>query len=244
MILLLVTALPGWTQKCTIGGALRYPVQASLTTIPEQVFYFADDVNSIYIVRPEDKMKPRSLLFPEVFARYMFNDNIFIRYNFGYLSYLKSVNINYNSRFHDNLNYTNSFDYSYLTNQLGAGYRFLRGKEVRMHLSAGVSHYYLIRFKEVSRKDESLLLVNQFPYGQLIHQDFSSITRSLFTYHFEVGLEYYLFTLSVSYQNSFTGLNEQGDFYDSYQAVFINAGINIFNFLVENKKFIRHKAER
>jgi len=106
----------GLAQKITLGASLRYPVFASLPSFDEKVFLFADDVNSIYAVRPEKGLKPRSLLFPEICGRYLFNDNIFIRYELGYLSYLKTVNINYNSRFHDNLNYEYSFDYSYLTN--------------------------------------------------------------------------------------------------------------------------------
>jgi len=230
-------------QKFTIGGALRYPVSADLSTLSDKTFYFADDVNSIYTVQPDDRLKPRSFLFPEAYARFMANDNIFVRYKIGYLSYLKSVNINYNSGYHNNLDYTNSFDYSFLTNQISAGFRFFRGKEIRLELSAGVSYYYLLWFKEVSRKDESLLLVNQYPYGQVIHQDLSSINSSFFDYDLSAGLEYYVFNLNLSYQQSFTGLNERGDFYRSYQAVFINVGINLFNFLVENKRIVKFKPE-
>jgi hypothetical protein len=243
ILILAMNFLEGVSQKFTLGGVLRYPIYSELLTVEEKIYYFSDDVNSIYSVQPEDKLKPRSLMFPEVYARIMFNDNIFARYKMGYLSFLKSVNINYNSRFHDNLNYTNNFDYSFLTNQLSAGYRFLRGKEIRFELSAGVSHYYLLRFKEVSRKDKSLLLVNQYPFGQVIHQDISSIKRSFFSYDFSAGLEYYILILNVSYQRSFTELNVEGDFYQAYNAFFVSAGINLFNFLIENKKFVKYKTE-
>lgn len=233
----------GISQKLTIGGALRYPIYAELSTIDEKIYYFSDDVNSIYIVQTDDKLKPRSIMFPEIYARVMFNDNIFTRYKIGYLSFLKSVNINYNSRFHDNLNFTNSFDYSFLTNQISVGYRFLRGKEIRLELSAGVSNYYLLSFKEVSHKDESLLLVNQYPHGQVIHQDISSIRKSFFCYDLSAGLEYYILLLNVSYQRSFTELNVEGDFYQTYNSLFVSAGINLFNFLIENKKFVKYKPE-
>ena len=243
MLLVSMNTHKGISQKFTIGGALRYPIYAELSTIDEKIYYFADDVNSIYSVQPEDKLNPRSFIFPEVYARVMFNDNIFARYRIGYLSFLKSVNINYNSRYHDDLNYTNSFDYSFLTNQLSVGYRFFRGKEFRFELSAGVSNYYLLRFKEVSHKDESLLLVNQYPFGQVIHQDFSSIKNSFFCYDLSAGLEYYILLLNVSYQGSFTELNVEGDFYKSYNAFFVSAGINLFNFMIENKKIVKYKSE-
>jgi hypothetical protein len=233
----------GISQKFTLGGALRYPVYSELSTIAEKTYYFSDDVNSIYSVRPENQLQPRSVIFPELYARVMFNDNIFARYRLGYLSFLKSVNINYNSRYHDDLNYTNSFDYSFLTIQLSFGYRFFRGKEVRFELSAGVSNYYLIRFKEVSHKDESLWLVNQYPFGQIIHQDISSIRNNFFCYDLSAGLEYYVLLINVSYQRSFTELNEEGDFYHSYNAFFVCAGINLFNFLIENKKIVKYKSE-
>lgn len=243
LLLVLINIHEGISQKFTIGGTLRYPIYAELSTIDEKIYYFSDDVNSIYLVQPEDKLTPRSLIFPDVYARVMFNDNIFTRYKIGYLSFLKSVNINYNSRYHDDLNYTYSFDYSFLTNQLSMGYRFFRGKEIRFELSAGVSNYYLLRFREVSHKDESLLLVNQYPYGQVIHQDISSIKNSFFCYDLSAGLEYYILLINVSYQRSFTELNVEGDFYKSYSAFFVSAGINLFNFMIENKKFVKYKSE-
>ena len=90
-IMILFTA-QGISKKITFGGALRYPVNAELTTANEITYFFADDVNSVYSVQPDDRLQPRSLLFPEIYGRMMFNDNIFIRYNIGYLSYLKNFN--------------------------------------------------------------------------------------------------------------------------------------------------------
>ena len=238
-VLLVGMTSQAFTQKLTVGADLRYPVFSELETKEGRTLYFADDINSAYQVDSDHRLRSRSFAFPESYARYLFNDNVFVQYQIGYLSYLKTVNTLYKSSLHNNVKYTNSFDYSYLTNQLSVGYRFLRGKEMRFTLSGGIGQYYLLRFKEISRKDESLWLKNLVPYGQVIHQDYASISDQFFTYIFSGGLEYYILTVKVTYHQSFTNLNETGDFINAYRAFYISAGLNLLNFQVRNKKLIR-----
>jgi len=238
-ILLVGMTQQAFTQKLTIGADLRYPVISELETNEGRILYFADDINSAYQVDSDHRLQSRSFAFPELYARYLVDDNIFAQYQIGFLSYLKTVNTLYNSSLHNNVEYANSFDYSYLSNELSVGYRFLRGKEMRLTLSGGLGHYYLLRFKEVSRKDESLWLKNQYPYGQVIHQDYASIADQFFAYKITGGLEYYILTVSVSYHQSFTDLNNTGEFNNSYRALYINAGLNLLNFQMKNKKLIR-----
>lgn len=240
-IFLVLASMAMHAQKLTFGMALRYPQSSSLETNEGRTLYFADDINSAYKVSSDHALQPRSIAFPELHSRYLLNDNVFLQYQLGFLSYLKTVNILYNSSLHNEVEFSNSFDYSFLTNQLSFGYRFLRGKEMRLTLSADLGNYYLMRFKEVSRKDESLWLKNQHPYGQIIHQDYASLADMFFVAGISGGIEYYLLTLKVSYQQSFTGLNEEGDFYTAFRGLYLTAGLNLLNFHVKSKKLIRMK---
>jgi hypothetical protein len=229
-------------QRLTFIPGIRIPALANLATTGHLTYYFSDDVNSVYNIRTDDLMKSRSLLFPEMNIRYLFNDNLYVNWLAGYLSFLKELEINYDSRFQTNTRYFTQFDYSFLTNSLSAGYRFFRGKEVRLLLDAGIDYHMLTRFKEVSRKDEKYFLINQYPYGHIIHQNFSDIAAGFFSYQVRAGIEYYLFTFQAGITGSITDINgsEKSSFYKGYNCFFISAGINIVHWLPRSGRNIKH----
>lgn len=230
-------------QRVTFTPGIRIPVSAGIATTNQLTYYFSDDVNSVYHIRTEDGLAPRSLFFPEGTIRYLMNDNLFVTYQAGYLSFLKELEINYNSRFQSDTRYFTQFDYSFLTNTLSAGYRFFRGKEVRLILQAGIDHHLLVRFKEISRKDEKYFLINQYPYGHIIHQNFSEIAGGFMNYQVRAGIEYYIFTFQAGMEGSITDLNASSarDFYKGYSFYFVSAGINLVHWLPKSGRNIRHE---
>jgi hypothetical protein len=230
-------------QRLTFTPGICVPAGASLSTAGHLTYYFSDDVNSVYDIRTNDLLKTRSLFFPEVNIRYLFNDNFFVNWQAGYLSFLKELEINYNSRFQTDTRYYTQFDYSFFTNSLSAGYRFFRGKEVRLIVSAGIDYHQLVRFKEVSRKDEKYFLINQYPYGHIIHQNFSEIVNGFLNYQVRAGIEYYLFTFQAGMTGSITDINASAEssFYKGYTCYFVSAGINLIQWLPRSGKNIKHQ---
>lgn len=231
-------------QRLTVTPGIRIPASASLATTGNLVYYFSDDVNSVYDIRTDDLLKPRSLFFPEINVRYLFNDNLFVTWQAGYLSYLKELEINYNSRFQTDTRYFTQFDYSFFTNSLSAGYRFFRGKEMRLVVSGGIDYHQLVRFKEVSRKDEKYFLINQYPYGHIIHENFSQIADGFPNYQVRAGIEYYIFTLQAGVTGSFTDMNTSAEssFYKGYRYYFVSAGINLIQWLPRSGRNIKHET--
>ena len=229
-------------QKLTIGAKIVFPYSTELETSPELDYYYADDINSFYKLVPEDKLNTRSYFSLTIYTRYMFNDNWFINYEAGYLPYLKHYNIYYNTTYIDNINLKTRFEYSYFTNSLKLGYIFLRTKEVRPKIFAGINTFSLFRFREVIHRAEEYRLVNQYPYGQVIHQQIAAIKDNFLNYTIGAGLDYYILNFEFVYDCSFdkTGTDE---FYKFYKSFYFTAGINLATILIKTKKVRKYNME-
>ena len=229
------------SQKLTTGIKTVIPINAKLETIDELNYYYADDVNSWYKLVPEDKLITRSYISLKFFTRYMVNDNWFISHEVGYLPFLKKYNLYYNCTYINNINLKTRFDYSYFTNSIFVGYKFLRIKEIRPKLYGGISLFSLFRFKEVLSRAEEYRLVNQYPYGQVIHQQIGSIKNNFLNYTVGFGFEYYILNFDIIYDCSFKNIGSD-DFYKLYKSLYLNVGINLANILVKSKKVVKHKV--
>ncbi len=75
LLLLLLLGVPLYlpAQGLKIGVKAATPVFASLETVQQTSYYFADDRNSMYSVRPDNTLKKRFVVFPRLFAQYMLN---------------------------------------------------------------------------------------------------------------------------------------------------------------------------
>jgi hypothetical protein len=229
-------------QKLTFGAKIIFPFKTELETLSELNYFYADDINSSYKLVPENKLKTRSYVSLIIYTQYMLNDNWFISYYTGYLPYLKRYNIYYNTTYIDNINLKTRFDYSFFTNSLRLGYKFLRTKEVRPKIYAGVTYFSLFRFKEVLHRAEEYRLVNQYPYGQVIHQQIAAIKDNFFSYTIGLGLDYYLLNFDIVYDYSILDVGNDL-FYKHYSSLYFTAGINLATLLVKSRKVIKYKFE-
>lgn len=230
------------SQKLTTGIKTIIPINPKLETVDELNYYFADDVNSSYKLVPEDKLKTRSYISLKIYTRYMVNDNWFISHEAGYLPYLKKYNLYYNSTYINDINLKTRFDYSFFTNSLLFGYKFLRIKEIRPKLYGGISLFTLLRFKEVLNRAEEYRLVNQYPYGQVIHQQIATIKNNFLNYTVGVGFEYYILSFDIVYDCSFNKIGGD-ELYKLYNSFYFSVGLNLVNILVKSKKVEKYKFE-
>lgn len=223
----------------SINGIL--PIDPRIETINELNYYYADDINSQYKVNPEDVLRARSIISIKPGFRNMLNDNWFVNYEISYLSFLKTIKILYNTRHINNVNLDTRFNYSYLSNTLTGGYRFLHIKEVRPKLYTGISLYSLIRFKEIGHRADENKLINLYPYGQIIHQEISAIKNNFLAYTIGFGLEYYLLNFNIEYVSSMTKLGAKNSIYKNFNVLYFSTGLNLKTFLIISKKIKNYK---
>lgn len=229
--LLVSLSLPAQSLKVGIKAAT--PVLARLETVQQTNYYFADDRNSAYSVRPDNNLKKRFVIFPRLFAQYMLNDNVYIHYEAGYSSYLMSYKIRGYNEFKNDLILDTHIDYSFITNSLFIGYKFLRTRELRPRLYSGLTHATLLPLREVTKRDPEYYLKNIEPYGQVINRQIYGITNSFFTHTIGIGIDYYILNIDVFYDYSL-GKLESGQvmpLYKNYRMLTVCAGINLLGML-------------
>jgi hypothetical protein len=196
-------------------------------------YFYADDRNSSYTLRPGKGMEKRFVVFPKLFAQYMLNDNWLIGYEAGYSTFLKKYAIRADNTFKSNLVLDTYYDYSFFSNALYIGYRFLRTREIRPKLFTGISHLALLRMEEVTRRAEEYHLKNIEPYGKVIHQQVNGFSNSFFAHTIGFGIEYYLLTIDITYDYAITPLekNNSMPFYTKYHMLNLSAGLNLLGVL-------------
>jgi hypothetical protein len=242
ILLLLGTGLSGSAQKLSLGIKTVLPLNSILETPSHFNYYFADDINSSYYVAPENSISAMTLITLRPYIHCMFNDNIFMNYELSVISYLKTVRIRYNTTYVHDIGLDTRFNYTFFTNSVVAGYKFLRGKEIRPRVYFGASTYSLIAFKEVTQRAAKYKLINQYPYGQIIHQNFTPIRNNFYAYVFGIGLDYYVINFDFYYDftPSTVGSNTTS-IYKNYHSSYFTVGVNLWSFLIRSKKIIRFK---
>jgi hypothetical protein len=229
-------------QKLFIGVKSVLPVNSAIETPSHFNYYFADDINSSYYVAPENSISAMTLITLRPYIHYMFNDNLFMNYELSVISYLKTVRIRYNNTYVHDIGLDTRFNYTFFTNSVVAGYKFLRGKEIRPRVYFGASTYSLLAFNEVTQRAEKYKLINQYPYGQIIHQNFTPIRNNFYTYTLGVGFDYYVLNIDFCYDfTPKTVGSNKTSIYKNYNSSFITIGVNLWSFLIRSKKIIRFK---
>ncbi|HEX8530616.1 MAG TPA: hypothetical protein VF646_11360, partial [Cytophagales bacterium] len=206
------------------------------TTQP--TFYFADDVNTEFRVKPEAAMRPRLLVYPRLFCQYLFNDNYLVSFESGYLSLLKQYTIREYGDFKQDFVWDTRYKYTFFTNTFHAGYAFWRTREVRPRVFAGITQYVPLEVTEVTGRAAENRLARVEPYGQVIHRNIRALPGSLWTTTVGAGLQYYLFQVDVYYDRSL-GRVEKNQFqplYRHYSSFSATAGVNLLHLLVKSKK--------
>jgi hypothetical protein len=240
-LLLLFTVLLPLTvdaQSLKIGLKASAPLSANLETVQQASYYFADDRNTAYNVRPDKGLEKRFIVFPRLFAQYMLNDNLLLGYETGYTTFLKKYTIRADSDVKNNQVMDTHYDYSFFTNTLYAGYKFLRTRELRPKLYTGITHLTLLRLKEVTNRSTEYYLNNIDPYGRVIHQQVNSLQNSIFAHTIGFGIEYYILNIDLTYDYSLTTLEKAAamPFYRQYRMLSLSAGINLLGVLPGSSK--------
>jgi hypothetical protein len=229
-------------QKLYIGLKSVLPVNSVLETPVRFNYFFADDINSSYEVYPENSLSTMTMITLRPFIHYMMNDNWFMNYEFSVISYLKTVRIRYNTTYAHDIGVDTRFNYIFMTNSLVAGYKFLRGKEIRPRVYFGASSYTLLTFKEITQRAEKYKLINQYPYGQIIHQNFTPIRNNFYTYLLGVGFDYYVLNFDFYYEFSPKSVgSNKTSIYKNYHSSNVAIGVNLWSFFIRSKKIIRFK---
>jgi hypothetical protein len=125
------------------------------------------------------------------------------------------------------------YDYSFFTNTLYAGYKFLRTRELRPKIFSGITHLSLLRLQEVTNRSIEYHLRNTDPYGKVIHQQVNGMHNSFFAHTIGVGIEYYILNIDITYDYSITTLEKTSSmpFYTQYRMLSLSAGINLLGVL-------------
>jgi hypothetical protein len=234
-LLLLIYFLPFSlsAQSLKIGLKASAPISANLSTVKELNYYYADDRNSAYTLNPDKGLEKRFVVFPRLFAQYMLNDNFLVGYEAGYSTFLKKFAIRANNNFKNNLVLDTYYDYSFFSNSLYVGYKFLRTREIHPKLFTGITHLALLRMEEVTNRSEEYHLKNIDPYGKVIHQQVNGFSNSFFAHTLGFGIEYYILTVDITYDYAISALekNTPGSLYKNYHLFSFSAGINLLGVL-------------
>lgn len=227
-------------QEINFGLGTSSLLRANLTVSENPVYYFADDLNSVYTLETDAKVTYRSFAVPFAYFSYYAPKHLFFRYNLSFQSYLKNDKVIVSNNVISGLEKKVQYKSDMFQQALSVGYVFTKTREIQPYLGLGLEHRYNYLQKEVSAKPDKDLLKNDRPRGEFVDAQMQTLQANHLAYQLIMGFEYYIINLNVTVANSI-GEIDKTDFYKNFNVVSLNFALRLFHKYHKSKVYRKQK---